>query len=163
MAKFDYRTVSSVQRDQLLNEFAQAISKIKSTPELKEFLQHFFTPSEGAMLGRRWQVAKKLVAGISYLDIKKELKIGISTITAVDHWLLKAVGDYRLIVGAISDTRKKNQPLKATRRSMRDIPGTFGDIRHRYQLPFLLINLLLEPALTEPPKIKNRPKKKTAK
>ncbi len=148
MVKFDYHTLTTKQRSDLLEELAEAIGKLRETKDRQRFFEQLLTPSEQVMLGRRWQIAKKLIAGESYLDIRHELRVGFTTIESVDHLLRESVGNYREYIEKIA-RKPKAQRKNWYRERSSDITGSFGDIRHRYPLHFLLINIFLDslPAL----------------
>lgn len=138
MAKFDYRTLTEKERQQMGRELAKLFDMIKSQAELENFLQQFLTPSEVAMLARRWRIAQDLVDGKSYLDIREAHGVGLSTIQMVDQWLLKELGDYRAIAEREQKQRQSGKQKK--RRFSEPREG----IRHKYPTHFLLLNLLLD-------------------
>lgn len=142
MGRFDYRKLDKSQRDKLLEEVAVSLRKLKSTEAARRFLEQLLTPSEVAMIGRRWQVAKLLMQEKSYYDIRLKLGVGMSTIESVDGWLRRSIDNFPAIVAILKkDPKTKTREF---RRRYQDIPGTFNDIRHRYPLHYLLINLILD-------------------
>lgn len=143
MAKFDYHKLSLTDRQNLVKRLAAAMAKLRTANDHARFLEQLLTPSEQVMLGRRWQIAQLLVAGESYLNIRANLKVGFTTIEAVDHLLQETVGDYRSLVKKIAE-KPKSKRKTWHRDHHSEIMGTFGDIRHRYPLHFLLFNLVLD-------------------
>ncbi|GEM_PF-1507620 len=131
MARFDYRKLSDMQRQELVGELLDIMATVKDKKDLQTFFLQLVTPSEAVMLARRWQIAQRLAGGKSYYRIAEELKVGISTIESVDRWLSEAIGDYRERVAEakLKDARRKNRPTP-----FRIFPNT---------LPFLLFNLLV--------------------
>lgn len=142
VARFDYRKLSEKERAVLVGELATIMSSIRKKDDLQKFFLQLVTPSEAIMLARRWQIAKRLAADTSYYAIAQELKIGMSTIASVDEWLSDAIGDYK---GKIQQERARAERQRRTQRlESFDIVDSFYSIRHRYGLPFLLINLLID-------------------
>lgn len=103
------------------------------------FLEQLLTPSEIVMISRRLGIAQKLVQGESYLTIRQELGVGLSTIQSVDRWLKNILVNYTLPQQKKVTTRQK----RSRHARPRAILGTFADIRHRYPLEYLFLNLLL--------------------
>jgi uncharacterized protein YerC len=142
MARFDYRKLSEKERDELVGELAVVMAGINKKEDLQKFFLQLVTPSEAIMLGRRWQIAKRLAADMSYYSIAQELKVGMSTITAVDQWLSDAIGDYR---GKVQEERARAEKQRRGKKfESFDMVDSFSSIRHRFGLPFLLINLLVD-------------------
>lgn len=135
MSKFDYRKLSTKERQALIGELLDTLHEAKNRNVLGKFLLQLLTPSEAVMLARRWQVAQLLAAGQSYYRISRELKVGISTIESVDRWLSEAIGDYR-------QQLEKQREQEKTKRLRRGRPTVLPNT-----VPFLLLNLLAEGAL----------------
>jgi uncharacterized protein YerC len=70
------------------------IVKIKSKREAADFFKDLLTPSEALMLSNRVMIAKRLVEGFNYEDIRKELGVGYTTINNVNRWLYTGFGGY---------------------------------------------------------------------
>lgn len=141
MARFDYRKLDKSQRDDLLKEIAVSVRKLKHAEDMRRFLEQLLTPSEVAMIGRRWQVAKMLMEEKSYYEIRQKLGVGMSTIEAVDTWLRRSIDNYPALVAVLRKDPKVKKP--EFRRHYGDMYTSFSSIRRRYPLHFLLINLIL--------------------
>ncbi len=141
MARFDYRKLDKKQRDELLREVAASVRKLESTEDTQRFLEQLLTPSEVAMVGRRWQAAKMLMEEKSYYEIRLKLGVGMSTIESVDKWLRRSIDDYPALVAVLRKDPKVKK--KEFRRRYGSQFGSFNNIRRRYPLHFLLINLIL--------------------
>ncbi len=142
MGKFDYRGLLPRERMKLIDELTEALFTFENKKQLREFLQRLLTPSEIFMLARRLETAEGLVEGKSYSTIRDELGVGFSTIQSVDSWLEHAVRDYQEIRRKVREQQRRGDERE--RIEYQDIPGTFGNIRHRYPGHFLLFNLLLD-------------------
>jgi len=111
MAKFNHRTLSVKERTKLLNEFWDDLSSMDSKEKLRHLFESLLTSSEKVMLARRLKVVKGLMLGKSYVEIREELGVGLSTIEHVDQWLSSAFEDYRSILPDLfnsSNSTKKN-------------------------------------------------------
>ncbi|MEK7590818.1 MAG: Trp family transcriptional regulator, partial [Patescibacteria group bacterium] len=116
-------------------EFEKVLRECGISPEGKDFLFGLLTQSEIIMLGRRVQIARRLLQGHSSKKIERELKVGQTTVQAVHQWLQKKIPGYRRALPAVPQPRKKGfVPAD---------PYTFRGLRKRYPLQYLLLNLLL--------------------
>lgn len=106
---------------------------------LRSFLESFLTPSEQIMLLRRIHVARLLMAGWSMEDIRRKLRVGITTIRFIDRTLQINCGAYRSL---FNDIEREVQKRKRTREALRD-PFSFASLRRKYPLHFLLFTLAL--------------------
>lgn len=124
-----------------MKEVALSLQALKDVQDTQRFLEQLLTPSEVAMIGRRWQVAKMLMQEKSYYEIRFKLGVGMSTIEAVDTWLRRSIDDYPALVSML---RKEPQTKKREfRKRYGHTFGSFDHIRRRYPLHFLLVNLIL--------------------
>ena len=81
-----------------LDTLYTAISSLGSREEVKNFLRDLLTESERVMMGRRIIIAQRLLEEKSYLEIKRELGVGIDTITRVHRWLEDDIDGYEKTV-----------------------------------------------------------------
>lgn len=147
MSRYDYRSLSSTQRRQFLNQLAEIVAALARKDKARYFLERLLTESEVVMLARRLQVAEMLVGGLTYEQIQRKLKAGMSTIQGVDRWLTDAAYEYQLI------RREHQARLVAKRRPSRRQAGLEphrestmpGTLRHliRHDSRFILFRLLL--------------------
>lgn len=144
MAKFDYRELKERERRKLVKRLTGAFFSIKTKKEMGRFIEQLFSPSEVTMLGRRIEIARRLVRGKTYVDVRNELKVGFSTIRSVDNWLEDGVPDYHELRERYRSYGYKPYKKKVRRGKDGDMLGSFDDIRHRYAGHFLLLNLLLD-------------------
>ncbi|MDP3997128.1 MAG: Trp family transcriptional regulator [Candidatus Andersenbacteria bacterium] len=148
MAKYDYRKLKTKEREKITGQLVKAFSKANSKQEVQQFIDQLLTPSEKIMLGRRIQVARLLIRGYTYVEIRQKLKAGISTIKSVDGWLEMTVPDYQELRDwyrkwIYTDKAKKPEKKRSGSREP-DMFGSFASVRHRYAGHFLLLNLLLD-------------------
>ena len=138
MAKFDYRKLTLAEQNAARQELAEMLAALRRKSEIQEFLLDILTPSEIVMFIRRIRITKKLLRGNTYEDIRRELGVGYTTITAVDRWLSKKFESYRQVITPLLQ--------KEDKKGGRSLPweeGSFKALRRRYPLHFLFLNVLL--------------------
>lgn len=62
---------------------------------LRAFLNDLLTPAEMNQLIARWQIVKRLAAGVSQRQIARDLRVGIATITRGSRTLLNPKGGFQ--------------------------------------------------------------------
>ena len=136
--KVKYNQLTELEKKKYLGDFYTMISLLKNRDEVKNFLKDLLTLSEVVMISRRIQVAKMLMDGHKYEEIRKKMRIGVSTITQVDRWLNNGFGGYKVIV------RRHKEGKEAVRHeeNISATPFSLKAIRKKYPLHFLLLNLL---------------------
>ncbi|MDI6603275.1 MAG: YerC/YecD family TrpR-related protein, partial [Patescibacteria group bacterium] len=98
--------ISSREREELLKEFCEAISVLKNSQEIMDFITDLLTKQEMIMLAKRIKIAKLLLEGQNYRDIESSLKVGNATIARVNQWLLESGEGFRII----AERTKKEKP-----------------------------------------------------
>jgi len=136
--KVKYNELSEFEKKKYLGEFYSMIAMLRSRDEVKRFFKDLLTLSEVVMISRRIQIAKRLLEGSTYEDIRRDLKASAATIAQVEKWVNNGFGGYKEIIKRY----KKKQPQKKDYLSEASAPFTFDNIRKKYPLHFLLINLL---------------------
>jgi len=125
-----YFRISNKEKEELLKEFCEALSVLKSSQEVMNFLTDLLTREELIMLARRIKVAKFLIKGRDYREIASLLKVGSPTIARVNRWLLEGGEGFRLIA---ERTKKEEQALPTSRDyAMED----WRKFRRKYPLMF---------------------------
>lgn len=136
--KVKYHNLTEFQKKKYLGEFYDMVTLLRSREEVKKFFKDLLTLSEVVMISRRVQAAKMLLAGMTYDEIRKELKIGKATIAQVERWLNNGFGGYKEIISR----HKKKELRKKDYLSEANTPFTLDHIRKKYPLHFLLLNIL---------------------
>lgn len=115
-----------------LDALYTAASAIQGRSAVKLFLRDLLTPSERVMLGRRIIIARMLIAGTSYEEIGRRLRVGAATIGRVHHWLKDQLPGFEQAVKAMEQEFKKRgeKKLYATSALYR--------LKKKYPLHFLL-------------------------
>lgn len=135
--------ISSMNRDdryELLDELYNMISILDSKEEVKNFFRDLLTPSESLMLARRIAIAKMLIEGATYDEIKKKLSVGYDNIKSVYRWLYDGFGGYNLALEKISKAKGKEKNIGGSAYT----GSAFDNIRRKYPAHFLLVNAFLD-------------------
>lgn len=136
--KVKYNQLTDFEKKKFLGEFYSMVSLLKSRDEVKNFFKDLLTLSEVVMISRRIQIARLLLEGESYDEIKKKLRVGSGNISQVEKWLNNGFGGYREII-----KRYKAKDEKYKRKDFTKItPYSSEWVRKKYPLHFLLVNLL---------------------
>jgi TrpR-related protein YerC/YecD len=79
-----------------LDDLADAILVLRTRDEARRFLRDLCTLGEVEALVHRWQIARLVDEGRSYLDIADAVHTSTATVTRVAHWLRHGAGGYTL-------------------------------------------------------------------
>jgi TrpR-related protein YerC/YecD len=72
---------------------------------LKAFFRDIMSERDLRELDMRWEVAKKLDAGVPFLQIQEETGQSPVTITKINRWLTEGCGGYKMMI----ERMKKNK------------------------------------------------------
>ena len=104
MAKFRAEKISYEKQDQLMKDFREILSKLKTAEGVQDFLKDLLNRQERLMLIRRLLIAEMLEDDMSYQEIINKMKCGTTTIARVARWLNFGRQGYK---NAISLKKKK--------------------------------------------------------
>lgn len=90
--------LSPKEQEQFLLEFCEAMLSLKSLKEVVSFLKDIFTKQEIEMISKRLKIARLLLEGKTYEEIRKDLKVSNGTISRVNVWLKISGEGYRMVV-----------------------------------------------------------------
>jgi TrpR-related protein YerC/YecD len=79
-----------------LDDLADALLVLRTRDEAKRFLRDLCTLGELEALAHRWQIARLVDSGRSYLDVAETVRTSTATVTRVAHWLRHGAGGYAL-------------------------------------------------------------------
>jgi TrpR-related protein YerC/YecD len=79
-----------------LDELADALLVLRNRDEARRFLRDLCTLGELEALAHRWQIARLVDSGRSYLDVADTVHTSTATVTRVAHWLRHGAGGYTL-------------------------------------------------------------------
>lgn len=80
-----------------------AFSSLQTSDEAAAFLTDLCSPRELADLVQRFEVARRLDAGESYVRVSSETGASSTTVSRVSKCLRGEPGGYRLVLGRVSD------------------------------------------------------------
>lgn len=110
--KVKYHNLSDNQKKKYLGDFYTMVSLLENRDEVKNFFKDLLTLSEVVMISRRIQVAKMLFEGYTHDEIRKEMKVGFSTVSQVERWLNNGFGGYRKTIEEYQKKYKDNPKAK---------------------------------------------------
>lgn len=125
-----YSQISNKEKEELLQEFCEALSVLRNSQEIMNFITDLLTKQETVMLAKRIKIAKLLIAGKNYREIENLLKVGHSTVARVSQWLSEGGEGFRLITERTR--REKLKPEISWDLGMND----WRRLRRRYPLMF---------------------------
>lgn len=140
MAKVNPRTLDSKSKMKYLDLLWTSIAQLETRDEVKQFFKDLLSESEGIMLARRIEIAKRLLGGESYDNITRELGVGKDTIGRVQRWLVSGFGGYEKAINGFK--KELEHRFDKSRAIDKKEPYSFGWIKQKYPLQFLLFNLL---------------------
>jgi len=137
--KVKYHNLTESQKKKYLGEFYSVVALLKTRDEAKRFFKDLLTLSEVVMISRRIQVATMLMEGRTYEEIKKELKVGTTTISQVERWLFNGFGGYKEILNKHRSNNENKIDNKSRGFEFEIFPAR---LKKKYPAYFLLSNLL---------------------
>jgi len=90
--------LSKDKQGDLLYDLINAFSVVKSPTESALFVQDLLTQNEAKILSKRLRIAKLLLQGKSYEEIKIELHNSFATIAKVGYWLQRSGEGFRAVM-----------------------------------------------------------------
>jgi len=117
-----------------LDTLYTAASSVKGRDAVKLFLKDLLTESERLMLGRRLMIARLLLRGTTYDEVRKRLGVGYATITRVERWLQDQLPGYEQALAGL----EKEMDKRAVRAEIKDNPFSYAALKRKYPLHFLL-------------------------
>ena len=88
---------------ELTNKFYQAILTLKNSEECARFFDDICTIQELEAIAQRFEVARLLSLGKSYIDINKETGASTATICRVSKCLNYGDGGYKIAIDRLED------------------------------------------------------------
>ena len=140
MSRVNLQKMDSKDRMKYLDLLWTSIAQLETRGEVKQFFKDLLSESEAIMLARRIEIAKRLLEGESYDSIADKLSVGKDTIGRVQGWLVSGFGGYEKALGGFDKELKKR--FKNPRIDNRAEPHSFGWLKQKYPLHFLLFNLI---------------------
>ena len=98
MARYNEKRIPYVLQEKLMNTFCDALARLKTKGDVKNFLKDLLNRQERAMIVRRLLIAQMLINGSTYNDIGRLLHCGTATIARVQRWVHFGRGGYHAAV-----------------------------------------------------------------
>jgi len=154
-----YYKLSNQEKENLLQEFCEAISVLNNPQEIMDFLTDLLTSQEVVMLAKRIKTAKLLIEGKGYREIQTALKMGQGTIARVNQWLTESGEGFR----TIAERTKKKEPKETKILNPEAAKSEWNRFKRRYPIMFWPQLLIEDIVKTMNKKQKERVKKTLAK
>ncbi len=123
-----FEKISKKDRNEIIYDLIYAIVNCKNIEEAALFIEDILTESELEFISRRLRIAKLLIDGRTYEDVKDRLHVSDSTIAKIAAWLSGKGDGFRKVVKAFPKETKPRDPLEYS-------PWT--DLKRRYPTYFL--------------------------
>lgn len=131
------------RRKKLILGLCRALCVLNSPKEVAEALTDLLTAKEIETIAKRLEIAEYLVKGADYDSIRRDLKVGYSTIARINTWLNLSGEGFKLMF-----SRRKKAPQGISDEERYD-PLSWHNIKRRYSLyfwPQLLLEELVKNA-----------------
>lgn len=141
MPRIHPKTISFEEKKKLLNELWSMVALLENRDQVENFFKDLLSESEAIMLARRIRIARFLLDGRRYDDIKRNMNAGDGTIASVHQWLHGGNGGYKNVIPKLE--KELERRMRSTQKSTNDyMPYTFAWLKKKYPLHFLLFNLI---------------------
>lgn len=87
-------------------ELIKVFLSLKNEDELKAFFRDIMSERDLRELQMRWEVAKKLDAGVPFSQISEESGQSPVTITKINRWLTEGCGGYKTMIERMKNEGK---------------------------------------------------------
>jgi len=81
----------------------KAVLSLRNAAEAGRFFGDLLTEDEIEDIAKRWQVARMLDSGASYVEIRQATDSSTRTIARISSWLKEGLGGYRLVLARLGD------------------------------------------------------------
>lgn len=133
MTQISRYPVTTTVNKQILQLFRNAISSLKQSDEIDDFLEDFLSPVEKIMLAKRLAIAVMLAKGYDYQSIKAILHVTPSTIASVSIRLKYAGKGYKKTEEKILQEGKINDFWQKVDLIISSIPQSKGTNRYQHK------------------------------
>ena len=79
-----------------IDDLVEAIRSLRTSDEVTRFLRDLCTRAELEALAHRWQTARLVDDGVSYVEIAERVPTSTATVTRVAQWVRHGTGGYRI-------------------------------------------------------------------
>ena len=92
-----------------LDDLADALLAMRTRDEARRFLRDLCTLPEIEALTHRWQIARLVDRGVSYLEIAQRVPTSTATVTRVAQWVRHGAGGYRVALERTSGSGSRGR------------------------------------------------------
>ena len=139
MAKFSrIPKLAKKQRQELMLALCNAIAQMKKADEAAKLLTDLLSPQEVEMIAKRLEIAKLLIEGKTYDQIRADIKTGYATIARINTWLNLSGEGFKLAF-----SRRQKSPVVEPAIEEKYDPFSWYNFKRRYSMYFG-IELFLE-------------------
>jgi uncharacterized protein YerC len=131
------------ERKEYLDILWTSISNLNGRDSVKNFFKDLLSESESIMLGRRLAIAKDLLEGQTYEEIREKREVGLTTIGSVQNWLTSGFAGYEKALIKYSRELNRRKKIQASKNLQHDY-FSFSSLKKRYPMHFLLFNMFDE-------------------
>jgi TrpR-related protein YerC/YecD len=82
-------------------DLAVALRTLRTESEMTAFLRDLCTRAELEALAHRWQTARLVDEGVSYIEIAERVPTSTATVTRVAQWVRHGAGGYRIALDRV--------------------------------------------------------------
>jgi len=133
MGKVQTKNIEKEKRYEIIGDFYDIVTNLKTKKEVIGFFMGLLTSSEALMFARRIQIAKMLLDDSSYDEIRSELRVGGGTIASVSQWLYGDDDSFR---------KKIEEHKKSERKNLKNRRRDYGNLLDKYPEHRILKDLL---------------------
>ncbi|MDY0302432.1 MAG: Trp family transcriptional regulator [Candidatus Moranbacteria bacterium] len=137
MGKVQTKNIDKNERYKIIGDFYEIVTNLRTKNEVIGFFMGLLTPSEALMFARRIQIAQMLLDDKSYDEIRRELKVGLSTVANVSTWLYGENDAFRRKI-----EEYKNRKSKTEEDNNDDYEKNYGSLLNKYPQHRILRDLL---------------------
>lgn len=137
MGKVQTKNIDKNERYKIIGDFYEIVTNLRTKNEVIGFFMGLLTPSEALMFARRIQIAQMLLDDKSYDEIRRELKVGLSTVASVSNWLYGENDAFRRKI-----EEYKNRKSKTEEDNNDDYEKNYGSLLNKYPQHRILRDLL---------------------
>lgn len=137
MGKVQTKSIDKNERYKIIGDFYEIVTNLRTKNEVIGFFMGLLTPSEALMFARRIQIAQMLLDDKSYDEIRRELKVGLSTVANVSTWLYGENDAFRRKIEEC-----KNRKSKTEEDNNDDYEKNYGSLLNKYPQHRILRDLL---------------------
>jgi TrpR-related protein YerC/YecD len=97
------------EKDELLVDFCEALSKIQNSAEAASFLKDLLSSPEIEMLAKRLKIARLLIDGNNNIEVAQMVGVSRTTVSRVAIWLRTSGEGYRMISKRIPKAKELSE------------------------------------------------------